>query len=147
MIKYRGQHWRLPRLVDLLTPTLEEKPDIITSVPLHWRRQWRRGFNQSDLMAKQIAAQLNVRYFPTLFKRIRSTPYQRGLNIQQRQKNVRHAFSLKNEIYTKVNHVAICDDVVTTGSTVNQLCKLLLDVGVKRIDIYCLCRTSSDSID
>lgn len=147
LIKYRGQRWRLPRLVELLTPTIDDKPDLITSVPLHWRRQWRRGFNQSDLMAKQIASQLNVPYLPTWFKRNRSTPYQRGLNNQQRQTNVRHAFTLRHSLSPPVGHVAICDDVVTTGSTVNQLCQLLLDVGVKRVDIYCLCRTSSDCMD
>jgi ComF family protein len=147
LIKYRRQRWRLPRLVELLTPTIEDKPELITCVPLHWQRQWYRGFNQSDLMGRLVASQLGVPYLPAWFKRHRSTPYQRGLNHQQRQNNVRHAFTLQQSLSPPVSHVAICDDVVTTGSTVNQLCKLLLDVGVKRIDIYCLCRTSSDFMD
>jgi predicted amidophosphoribosyltransferase len=74
-----------------------------------------------------------------MFKRIKSTPSQQGLNREQRVRNLRHAFALNN--HPNHTHIAIIDDVVTTGSSVRQLCNLLFDVGVEKIDIYCICRT------
>ncbi len=141
-IKYHRQFWRLPPLAELLADRIEQPAPLITSVPLHWRRRWIRGFNQSDLLARQLATTLNCHCDLTLFRRIQATPYQRGLNRHQRQQNLHGAFRLRPLSSPLPDHIAICDDVVTTGSTINQLCKLLLDVGVKRIDIYCLCRTS-----
>ncbi|MGX9417957.1 phosphoribosyltransferase family protein [Vibrio sp. RC27] len=146
-IKYQRQDWRLPRLVNKLVPIIDDIPEMITSVPLHWRRRWHRGFNQSELMASRMASQLNTHYQPNIFKRIKATPFQRGLNRRQRQQNMKRAFVLQPHQLRSCEHIAICDDVVTTGSTVNQLCNLLLDAGIKRVDIYCLCRTASNGLD
>jgi ComF family protein len=143
-VKYRRQFWRMSPMVDGLARQIPNPAALITSVPLHWRRYWKRGFNQSDLIAKQLAHQLQVPFSSQLFRRTQATPYQRGLNRQQRESNLHKAFHLQAQHSPLPEHVAICDDVVTTGSTVNQLCKLLLEVGVKRIDIYCLCRTSCE---
>jgi predicted amidophosphoribosyltransferase len=65
------------------------------------------------------------------------------MDKKQRKENVRQAFHLRKSI--NFEHVAIVDDVLTTGSTVHQLCELLLDAGVKTIDIYCICRTPEPS--
>jgi ComF family protein len=143
-IKYRRQFWRMPPLVELLAPRIEQPAPLITSVPLHWRRRWQRGFNQSDLLARQLAKTLPISYQPNLFSRVQATPYQRGLNRQQRLCNLSGAFRLNAQPGSLPDHIAICDDVVTTGTTVEQLCQLLLDVEVKRIDIYCLSRTAYD---
>lgn len=143
-IKYQRQYWRLAPLVELLAPRIAQPAPLITCVPLHWRRRWKRGFNQSDLLARQLARTLQVTYQPDLFSRTQATPYQRGLNRQQRLHNLSGAFQLDTAPDSLTDHIAICDDVVTTGSTVEQLCQLLLDVEVKRIDIYCLSRTAYD---
>ncbi|MFM2588533.1 ComF family protein [Vibrio sp. TBV020] len=124
--------------MDLLLPRIDIPAEVVTSVPLHWRRKWRRGFNQSELLAASIAKRIERPYIP-LFERIRSTQQQKGLNRQQRHMNLNGAFKLKSS--KTYRHVAIVDDVVTTGSTVQHLCKLLLDSGVKSVDIYCVCRT------
>ena len=144
-MKYSGQFWLSRDLVKLLANQIEQPAPIITSVPLHWRRYLHRGFNQSVLLADALAHELNSQSL-TLFRRQRATPTQQGLSKTQRQHNLRNVFSFRNKDVMKViakgdAHVAIMDDVVTTGSTVYQLCQLLLEVGVKRIDIYCICRT------
>ncbi|HAS62623.1 MAG TPA: amidophosphoribosyltransferase, partial [Vibrio sp.] len=75
----------------------------------------------------------------SMFQRTRATRSQLGMDRSERQKNLRDAFCLKVPLNDR--SIAIVDDVVTTGSTVQQLCKLLLDAGAKSVDIYCVCRT------
>ncbi|MBN3574739.1 ComF family protein [Vibrio neptunius] len=141
-LKYQGQYWQAKTLALLLVPRIDTRPDLITFVPLHWRRYCYRGYNQSHHLACQIGRALAVPC-KALFKKVRATDRQQGMNKKQRKENVRRAFCLNQSI--KAGHVAIIDDVLTTGSTVHQLCQLLLDAGVKTIDIYCICRTPEPS--
>lgn len=137
--KYRRQFWQAHALAARLADQIEQPAPLITSVPLHWRRQWYRGFNQSELLAQSLAKYLGSHFAPDIFVRRRATPTQQSLSKQQRERNLVGAFQLQQLPVSE--HVAIVDDVVTTGSTMRQLCHLLLEVGIKRIDIYCLCRT------
>ncbi|MDA0130331.1 phosphoribosyltransferase family protein [Vibrio sp. MarTm2] len=137
-LKYERQFWVAEKLAELFVPTVSDPAPLITSVPLHWRRHAYRGFNQSELLAMAIARQLKVMHSP-LFKRIRATSPQKGKNRQQRMANLHQVFTLKGGVAAK--RVAIVDDVLTTGSTVHHLCKLLLDAGVESVDIYTICRT------
>jgi len=138
-LKYQRQFWQAKSLALRLAERVEHPAPLITSVPLHWRRQLLRGFNQSDLIARYLTTELNTHYQPDLFSRIIATKTQKTLNKTQRRKNLAKAFRL-NKILD-IRHIGIVDDVVTTGSTVQHLCHLLLEVGVERIDIYCICRT------
>ncbi|WP_373938047.1 ComF family protein [Vibrio kanaloae] len=145
-MKYADKFWFARDLSKLLAPRIEHPAPLITSVPLHWGRYIHRGFNQSQLLAHYAAQELDVKS-AVLFRRSRSTISQQGLTKSARQINLKNAFTLRNMHFSTNNyaHVAIIDDVVTTGSTVYQLCQLLLEVGVKRIDIYCICRTPEPS--
>ncbi|MFV0447413.1 MAG: ComF family protein [Vibrio sp.] len=138
-LKYQRQFWQAKPLAKRLSQCIDTPAPVITSVPLHWYRYLRRGFNQSDLIAQHLAAFLAVDYQPQLFSRILNTKAQQGLTKAQRKRNLAKAFRLNR--HPNSNHVAIVDDVVTTGSTVQHLCHLLLEVGVERVDIYCICRT------
>ncbi len=125
----------------LLSQRIPDPAPLIISVPLHWRRQLQRGYNQSERLGIYLNYHLNNQslFDAKLFRRTKYTPPQQGLNKQQREKNLRHAFTFN---YLPLQtHIAIVDDVVTTGSTVKQLCQLLRNAGVEKIDIYCICRT------
>lgn len=114
-------------------------PDLIISVPLHRRRAWRRGFNQSALLAKPLARWLGCRYEARALSRVRSTRVQHHLSARWRKKNLRAAFRL--ELPVRDLHIVIVDDVVTTGSTVGEIAKLLHRHGAATVQVWCLCRT------
>ncbi|MDC0610020.1 ComF family protein [Vibrio sp.] len=141
-IKHKSEFHLVQPLAELFChrhPTLEP-PELFTFVPLHWRRFLLRGFNQSE----QIAAYFAHRYdrpIESIFRKTRHTQPQQQLTKQARKMNLKASFKLIKPL--KSPHIAIVDDVVTTGSTMSLLCEILLEYGVKRIDIYCICRTSA----
>ncbi len=125
----------------LLSSRIPNPAPLMIPVPLHWQRRLVRGYNQSALLADGLTIHFGHR--PTVlhqaFVRNRSTPFQTRLSQQARRTNLRNAFTLN--IAPTGPHIAIVDDVVTTGSTVTELCKLLHLAGSYHIDIYCLART------
>lgn len=123
-----------------------EKPDLLLSVPLHRLRAWRRGFNQADLLARTLAFWLNCDYRPELLKQSRSTCAQHSLNSKARQDNLCGAFDVEPRSI-QGRHIALIDDVVTTGSTVTEVSKILLRAGAANIQVWCLCRTLSPRDD
>ena len=118
-------------------------PDCIIPVPLHYQRLRERGFNQALELARIIAKQLKIPFDYSLCRRNKATPFQSGLNAKQRKQNLRNAFSVtKPHSYT---HVAIFDDVVTTGTTVNELARKLKESGVEIIEVWAIARTNGKS--
>jgi len=115
------------------------RPDTIVSVPLHSRRAWRRGYNQSALLAIPLARWLNCEYQPTAIRRVRPTATQHQLTAKQRRGNLKGAFRV--DIPLAGRHMVIVDDVVTTGSTVAEIARLLKKQGAATIQVWCLCRT------
>lgn len=115
-------------------------PDLLIPVPLHWRRRWRRGFNQSRLLAETWGKALDIPVFDGL-RRTRATPAQQGLSAVQRRRNLSSAFSLSHPERVRGKSVAVVDDVMTTGTTANALAAILLRAGASRVDIWCLART------
>lgn len=115
------------------------KPDCMVSVPLHSRRAWRRGFNQSDLLARSLSRWLQCDYFPKGIIRIRAAQTQHQLTARQRRNNLKGAFRVDFPVAGR--HIIIVDDVVTTGSTVAEIARLLKKQGAATIQVWCLCRT------
>ncbi|MGS2871247.1 DNA utilization protein GntX [Enterobacter huaxiensis] len=113
--------------------------DAIVNVPLYRRRQWRRGYNQSDLLCRPLARWLGCSYPASALTRVQATAIQHQLNARLRKRNLKNAFRL--ELAVKGLHIAIVDDVVTTGSTVAELSRLLLRSGAASVQVWCLCRT------
>lgn len=138
-LKYQGKFWLATDIATLLSRQITCPAPMVVPVPLHSYRRWSRGFNQSSALALPLAKQLQSQCHPTLFRRTRHTLTQQGLDREARKTNLKDAFTLTTKPNTE--HVAIVDDVVTTGSTVALLSQLLLDSGVKNVDIYCVCRT------
>lgn len=139
-LKYQQQPHFATDLATLLAKRIDDPAPVMIPVPLFWRRQWQRGYNQSELIAQALSHVLGNRTMNAL-KRTRHTHVQRGLTRKERQKNLSGAIALSRSCQALPHHVALVDDVVTTGSTLNAICPLLLELGVKKIDIYCICRT------
>jgi ComF family protein len=123
-------------LLELLIKT--EKPECIIAVPLHPQRLRERGFNQSHELGKIIATALNLPLLSDAVVRTRETRQQTGLDAKQRRQNIRGAFVVVRPIEYK--HVAIIDDVVTTGSTVNELARVLKKSGVETVSVWSIAR-------
>ncbi|MGF1789081.1 ComF family protein [Photobacterium profundum] len=140
-LKFNGKFWLAKPLADQFVLSLDQPAPLILPVPLHATRRFNRGFNQSAHLAWAIAKATNSQCIANGFKRQRYTKVQKQLTKNERKKNVHQAFILKIKSLPK--HVAIVDDVVTTGSTVAELTRLLLNNGVERVDVYCICYTPS----
>ena len=121
---------------DLLSE--QGRPDCLLPVSLHPSRLRQRGFNQSIEIARVIEKKLGIPIDFDTVLRHRSTVSQTGLDVQQRWKNVRGAFSLMEEV--GYQHVLIIDDVVTTGSTVNELARVLKKAKVERVGVLSIAR-------
>ena len=115
-----------------------EKPDCLLPVPLHGSRLKQRGFNQSIEISRPLVKGLSIKLEYDAVVRQRSTVAQTGLSAKQRRKNIKGAFSLIKTMPYK--HVLIIDDVVTTGSTVNELARLLKKKGVARVGVLSIAR-------
>ncbi len=115
------------------------RPDLLLSVPLHKQRAWRRGFNQTDLLARPLAHWIGCEYRPDGLCRVRAGNIQHQLSAQARRRNLRGAFRV--EMAVNGRHIALIDDVVTTGSTVAEISRLLLRAGAASVQVWCLCRT------
>ncbi|MDH5183141.1 MAG: ComF family protein [Gammaproteobacteria bacterium] len=114
-------------------------PQVLIPVPLHPRRMRSRGYNQALELARPIGRQLQLPIDTKLCLRARHTHEQSQLSIKERKKNIRRAFSLCSDAKL-YQHVAIIDDVVTTGHTVNELARILKQAGIKRVDVWTCCR-------
>jgi len=117
---------------------LNKAPDALMAVPLHKKRMIERGFNQSELIAQHLHQQLNIPLLSSHVKRIRHTDNQSSLSANERRKNIHQAFSYRSA--ANINSVAIIDDVVTTGSTANELAKTLKKAGVKHVEVWVFAR-------
>lgn len=117
----------------------ETVPDCIIPVPLHPSRQRERGFNQAIEIARPLSKQLGCPLDIESCIRIRPTPPQSLLSGSQRRSNLRGAFTLTRPLQAR--HVAVLDDVMTTGSTLNAVAKLLRQAGAERIDVWLCART------
>ncbi len=116
-------------------------PELILPVPLHRRRLSRRGFNQALEMARVPARCFDLPLRTDLLHRRRDTPSQTELPALRRRANVRGAFSLDGEVGAR--HVVVMDDVVTTGSTVAEITRLLRRAGVETVEVWACARTAA----
>ncbi|MBV4493518.1 ComF family protein [Pseudomonas oryzicola] len=115
------------------------RPDLLLPVPLARRRLRERGFNQAGMLARWLSAQLGIRCDERLLARPRETPAQQQLDARARRRNLRQAFAVAGGLADR--HVAVVDDVLTTGATAQAVAEVLRKAGARRVDVYCLART------
>jgi len=120
--------------------TIETSPDVLIPVPLHSKRLRQRGYNQSLELAKKIAKQSGIPINTRVCKRRKYTrPQTSLLNAQQREENLANAFVIK-KIPSTWQHIVLIDDVMTTGTTVNQLALAFKAAGISQVDVWCCAR-------
>ncbi len=114
-------------------------PEMLIPVPLHTMRQRQRGYNQSLELALNLGKLLEITVNATLCKRTKKTDPQSSLPMKTRKSNVKGAFQIHSPVI--LQHVAIVDDVITTGSTVNEVAATLKKAGCQQIDVWAIART------
>ena len=114
-------------------------PELILPIPLHNGRLRQRGYNQALELARPLARAFDVPLQHDLLQRIRATPAQTELDAATRRRNVRGAFALRRGASLPA-HVAVLDDVMTTGATLAECARVLKRAGVLRVDVWALAR-------
>jgi ComF family protein len=114
--------------------------DVIVPMPLHWFKQWQRGFNQADLLAREIGKKWGVPV-RNLIRRRRATSPQAGLTNAKRRANVRGAFRIARGKPLQGMRVLLVDDVVTTGATASACARVLKRAGAAHVALLALART------
>jgi ComF family protein len=150
IFKFEGVRTLQRPLGALLAQALprESRFDAVVPMPLHWRRRWQRGFNQSELLAREIGRRWNV---PVrgLARRKRATAPQAGLTSAQRRKNVEGAFEVRKVGASKVGkasaplrgmRILLIDDVLTTGATASACARALKRAGAAQVTFLALAR-------
>ena len=113
----------------------KDEEAILVPVPLHRGRLWQRGFNQSALVARELARATGHRSELHLLKRVKSTPALKGMSLRQRRKVVAGAFEVNESAELEGRTVVLIDDVLTTGSTANACARALKRAGVERVEL------------
>lgn len=112
--------------------------DAIVPMPLHWRRRWTRGFNQSTLLAREVSKRWKIPV-RNVIRRTRSTPAQAGLTNAKRRINVRGAFKVKTRMDGM--RLLLVDDVLTTGASAAACARALKQAGAAHVSVLALART------
>ncbi|MEW5789438.1 MAG: double zinc ribbon domain-containing protein [Pseudomonadota bacterium] len=139
--KYRGQL----ALADFFADTLAEElagralPDLILPMPLHESRLAERGFNQAGEIARRLAPRLAMAWDATACRRLRPTPPQAGLDLKARRRNLRGVFRCDLDLTGK--RVALLDDVMTTGASLDELAREARRAGAVEISAWVVART------
>jgi ComF family protein len=119
-----------------------ERPHLVVPVPLHWRKHWQRGYNQSQILARVLAKHLHVPCRPRWLRRVRCTPPQTSQAPSSRRDNVRGAFRAREGLLLEGKTVLLVDDVLTTGSTASEAARALRIARPARIVVAVLAHGS-----
>lgn len=142
-LKHHRQLSHAPLLARILAAhvrqTETEFPDCLLPVPLHPSRQRDRGYNQATLLAQELGRCLGLPVRPELLERRRATASQQELSGEARRRNLRGAFRV-TEGAVLPRHIAIIDDVITTGSTQAEVCHTLRAAGVATLQTWAVAR-------
>ena len=116
-----------------------DRPQLMVPVPLNWRREWRRGFNQAAHLCRDLSRHLDGLPWVSALRRARPTATQSDLPADRRSGNVRGAFAVRR-LPPGTRHAVLIDDVMTTGSTLAECARVLKRAGVARVDAWVVAR-------
>jgi ComF family protein len=128
--------------LDAVAEAAPARPDLFIPVPLHASRLRERGYNQALELAKPLARSLRVALDERVLSRVKATAAQSNLDAKTRRQNLRGAFAFNAAALpeAKMAHVALVDDVMTTGTTLRECARVLKRAGVARVDVWALAR-------
>jgi len=137
-IKYSNKFSVGKRLGELIAEKCKQEIntwsiDLIIPVPLHQLKKVNRGYNQSFYIAKGLGKSLNINVKQNILKRVKFTQTQTALTFTERQGNVENAFKTKKINLINGKNILLVDDVITTGATINECAKVLLEGGAEKI--------------
>ena len=107
--------------------------DYLVPVPLHQLRKAERGFNQSKYITKGISKETDIKVRNNILRRVKYTETQTNLSLTEREKNITNAFKVRYERSIQNKSFLLVDDVITTGATIRECGKVLLDAGANKI--------------
>jgi ComF family protein len=119
-------------------PDMASRPDALLAVPMFHRKQAKKGFNQAEIIARSLSKQMGIPLFKGV-KRVIPTPALEGLSKKERKKVLKGGFEC---VQSPPGHVAIVDDVVTSGATAEEISRLLKAQGADCVTVWALARTS-----
>lgn len=139
--KYGGDLIAARALGELLADAVggEPAPDLIVPMPLHPNRLRERGFNQALEIARPVASRTGAPLSANACERVTDTPPQASLPWKEREKNIRGAFACAADLSGK--RIALVDDVMTTGHTLNEAARILRRAGAARVECWVVART------
>jgi ComF family protein len=145
LMKYDGVRSLAPHFGRWLAQALprDQRFDAIVPVPLHWLRYLRRGFNQSELLARALSERTGLPVISGAVRRIRATPRQALLDHDGRRRNVRGAFRVTRPEAIEGRRLLLLDDVLTTGATLNACTHTLIQAGAAHVSILTLARVDN----
>lgn len=114
-----------------------QKFDLVTSVPLTKAKRRQRGYNQAELLGRRVAKCMGVQYADLLIKP-KDTLVQHTLNRREREQNLVGAFRIARQKPVSGKHILLCDDIVTTGSTLRECCRVLNESGAASVQCAAL---------
>ena len=128
-------------LEDALPADILPKIDMLIPVPLHLKKLRKRKYNQSALLAKDLAGRLNRPYSPHVLIKPHATPSQTELSRSLRKENIRNAFGIAHAEKIAGKQILLVDDVCTTGATLHECAKMLKRAGAARVFTVTLAKT------
>ncbi|MEQ1438409.1 ComF family protein [Fontimonas sp. SYSU GA230001] len=142
-LKYRADFAQARLLGELMAARLTRRagplPQLLIPVPLHRRRLRSRGYNQALEIARIVGRRLGIPVGASAAERVRATEDQIGQSAAARRRNMRDAFALRADL--RGQHVALLDDVMTTGATLDELARACRIAGAARIEAWAAART------
>ncbi len=140
VLKFMGRKYLAPKMGTMMAEKIKSEPrfgaiDLIIPVPISRNSFQVRGFNQTELLARNIGKKLGIKVYNHIIFRVKDTPSQTELSKEEREKNLLCAFEVRDEKKVLNKSILLVDDVYTTGSTSRECTRTLLQAGADRVCI------------
>jgi len=130
----------LEKTANYLLKNFDKQLSIIIPIPLYPKKEKKRGFNQSFLIAEIISESLKINLEKDILIKVKNTPSQTELTYEKRKENVQNIFEIKNPQKINGKNIILVDDVFTTGATLNEAVKILKSNGAKKIIAFVIAK-------